>query len=59
VPTFTHAWDMIEMVLGVAIDGPEKIVRAAIETSAQMHYCHVNSTSQRYVDRVLGLVARA
>jgi len=24
-----------------------------------MHYCHVNSTSQRHIDRVLGLVARA
>jgi hypothetical protein len=24
-----------------------------------MHYCHVNSTSQRHIDRVLGLVSRA
>jgi cytosine/adenosine deaminase-related metal-dependent hydrolase len=59
VPTFTHARDMIEMVPNVAIDGAEEIVRAAGETGAQMHYCHVNSTSQRYVDRVLGLVGRA
>jgi hypothetical protein len=40
-------------------DGAEEIVRAAAETGAHMHYCHVNSTSQRHVDRVLGLVARA
>jgi N-acyl-D-aspartate/D-glutamate deacylase len=59
VPTFTHARDMIEMVPGAAIDGAEEIVRAAAETGARMHYCHLNSTSQRYVDRVLGLVGRA
>jgi cytosine/adenosine deaminase-related metal-dependent hydrolase len=58
-PTFTHARDMIEMVPGAAIDGAEEIVRAAAETGAHMHYCHVNSTSQRYVDRVLELVGRA
>ncbi len=57
--TFTHARDMIEMVPGAAIDGAEEIVRAAAETGAQMHYCHLNSTSQRYVDRVLELVGRA
>jgi cytosine/adenosine deaminase-related metal-dependent hydrolase len=58
-PTFTHARDLIEMVPGTAIDGAEEIVRAAAETGAQMHYCHVNSTSNRYADRVLDLVARA
>jgi N-acyl-D-aspartate/D-glutamate deacylase len=58
-PTFTHARDMIEMVPDAAIDGAEEIVRAAAETGAQMHYCHVNSTSQRHVDRVLELVGRA
>ena len=59
VPTFTHARDMIEMVPNAAIDGAEEIVRAAGETGAHMHYCHVNSTSQRHIDRVLGLVGRA
>jgi N-acyl-D-aspartate/D-glutamate deacylase len=59
VPTYTHARDLIEIVPGAAIDGPEEIVRAAAETGAQMHYCHLNSTSQRHVDRVLGLVGRA
>jgi Amidohydrolase family len=34
-------------------------VRAAEVTGAHMHYCHVNSTSQRHIDRVLGLVGRA
>jgi N-acyl-D-aspartate/D-glutamate deacylase len=59
VPAFTHARDMIEMVPDAVIDGAEEIVRAAGETGAQMHYCHVNSTSQRHIDRVLGLVGRA
>jgi N-acyl-D-aspartate/D-glutamate deacylase len=59
VPVFTHARDMIEMVPDAVIDGAEEIVRAAGETGAQMHYCHVNSTSQRHIDRVLGLVGRA
>jgi N-acyl-D-aspartate/D-glutamate deacylase len=59
VPTFTHARDLIEMVPDAEIDGAEEIVRAAAETGAHMHYCHVNSTSQRHIERVLGLVARA
>ena len=59
VPTFTHARDLIEMVPATLADGAEEIVRAAAETGAHMHYCHVNSTSHRHIDRVLGLVARA
>ena len=59
VPTFTHARDLIEMVPQAVVDGAEEIVRAAGETGAQMHYCHVNSTSQRHIDRVLSLVGRA
>jgi N-acyl-D-aspartate/D-glutamate deacylase len=59
VPTFTHSRDLIEMAPDTLIDGAEEIVRAAAETGAHMHYCHVNSTSQRHVDRVLGLVGRA
>ena len=47
MPTFTHARDMIEMVPGARVDGAEEIVRAAGQTGAQMHYCHLNSTSQR------------
>src|SRR5690349_10378502 len=47
------------MVPATLADGAEEIVRAAAETGAHMHYCHVNSTSQRHIDRVLGLVARA
>jgi N-acyl-D-aspartate/D-glutamate deacylase len=59
VATFTHARDLIEMVPQAVIDGAEEIVRAAGETGAHMHYCHVNSTSQRHIDRVLTLVGRA
>jgi N-acyl-D-aspartate/D-glutamate deacylase len=59
VPTFTHARDLIELVPTTVIDGAEEITRAAAETGAHMHYCHVNSTSQRHIDRVLALVGRA
>jgi hypothetical protein len=59
VTTFTHARDLIEMVPGGAADGAEEIVHAAAQTGAHMHYCHINSTSQRHIDRVLGLVGRA
>jgi N-acyl-D-aspartate/D-glutamate deacylase len=59
VPTFTHARDLVELVPATLADGAEEIVRVAAETGAHMHYCHVNSTSLRQVDRVLDLVARA
>jgi Amidohydrolase family len=59
VPTFTHARDLIELVPATLIDGAEEIVRAAAETGAHMHYCHLNSTSLRHVDRVQELVAQA
>jgi Amidohydrolase family len=58
-PTFTHARDLIEMVPRTVIDGAEEIVRAADLTGAHMHYCHVNSTSQRHIERVLALIGRA
>jgi N-acyl-D-aspartate/D-glutamate deacylase len=58
-PTFTHARDLAELVPATLVDGAEEIVRAAAETGAHMHYCHVNSTSLRHVDRVLELVGRA
>jgi cytosine/adenosine deaminase-related metal-dependent hydrolase len=58
VPTFTHSRDIVEMAPATLIDGAEEIVRAAGATGAHMHYCHINSTSGRHIDRVLGLVGR-
>jgi cytosine/adenosine deaminase-related metal-dependent hydrolase len=58
-PTFTHSRDIREIVPDVVIDGAEEIVRAAAETGAQMHFCHVNSTSLRHIDRVLDVIGRA
>ena len=58
-PVFTHARDLIEIVPDGLADGAEEIVRAAGETGARMHYCHVNSTSFRHIDRVLTVVGRA
>jgi cytosine/adenosine deaminase-related metal-dependent hydrolase len=59
VATFTHARDLIEFAPNALVDGAEEIVRAAGETGAQMHYCHINSTSLRHIDRVQELVSRA
>lgn len=58
VPTFTHARDLVETRPDVAVDGAEEIVRAAAQTGAHMHYCHVTSTSTHHVDRVLALIDR-
>jgi N-acyl-D-aspartate/D-glutamate deacylase len=58
-PTFTHSRDLVEFTPGTLADGAEEIVRAAGQTGAHMHYCHVNSTTLRNADRVLGLVERA
>ena len=59
VPTFTHSRDLAEFTPQTLADGAEEIVRAAAETGAHMHYCHVNSTTVRHAERVLGLVERA
>lgn len=59
VPMFTHARDLVEHVPTVPIDGAEEVVHAASSTGAHMHYCHINSTSRRAIDRVYDLVDRA
>ncbi len=58
-PTFTHVRELVEADPDVPIDGADEIVRAAAETGAAMHHCHVNSTSRRQVDRVLAGLAAA
>jgi hypothetical protein len=57
-PTYTHARPLSRSTRRCRSTGAEEIVRAAGETGAAMHYCHVNSTSTRHVDRVLALVER-
>ncbi|MGH9068740.1 MAG: amidohydrolase family protein [Acidimicrobiales bacterium] len=59
VPTFTHVRELVEADPHTPIDGSEEVVVAAAETGAQMHHCHVNSTSRRHVDRVLATLDRA
>ncbi|MDR6173658.1 hypothetical protein QE364_002782 [Nocardioides zeae] len=56
VPTFTHARPLVEQDPGVVVDGAEELTRVAGETGAHMHYCHINSTSTRHLDRVQALV---
>ena len=54
--TFTHVREIVEADPTTPIDGSLEITRAAGETGAAMHHCHVNSTSRRHVDRVLALL---
>ncbi|MFJ8825428.1 amidohydrolase family protein [Streptomyces sp. NPDC102467] len=54
VPTFTHVRELVEVDPATSVDGSAEIAIAAAETGAAMHHCHVNSTSGRHVDRVLG-----
>lgn len=58
-PVFSHVRELVESDPRTPIDGSEEIVRAADLTGAAMHHCHVNSTSRRHVDRVLGTLERA
>ena len=59
VPTYTHIRELVDADPDIPIDGAEELVRAAAETGAAMHHCHVNSTSRRHVDRVLDTITRA
>lgn len=59
VPTYTHIRELVEADPTTPVDGAEELVRAAAETGAAMHHCHVNSTSRRHVDRVLDTITRA
>lgn len=56
VATFTHVRELMESDPATPVDGPSEVVRAAAESGAHMHHCHVNSTSRRHLDRVLGIV---
>ena len=59
VPTYTHVRELVESDPTTPYDGAEELVRAAAETGAAMHHCHVNSTSRRHVERVLGTITQA
>ena len=58
-PVYSHVRELVEADPTTPVDGSEELVRAAAETGAHMHHCHVNSTSRRHVDRVLALLDRA
>ncbi|CCH30094.1 amidohydrolase family protein [Actinosynnema sp. NPDC047251] len=57
-PIYTHVRELVESNPDTPVDGSFEVVRAAVETGASMHHCHVNSTSRRHVDRVLGLLEK-
>lgn len=59
VPTWTHVRELVEADPTTPVDGASELVRAAAETGAHMHHCHVNSTSRRHIERVLTDIAGA
>lgn len=59
VPTWTHVRELVESDPTTPIDGTSEVIRAAAETGAHMHHCHINSTSRRHIDRVLATVEAA
>lgn len=58
-PTFTHVREIVEADPTTPVDGTEEAARAAMEFGGQVHHCHVNSTSRRHIERVLGTIDKA
>jgi hypothetical protein len=59
VPLFAHVRNLVEADPSVVVDGAAELTTAAAETGAAMHYCHVNSTSGRHLDRALATIDAA
>jgi len=57
VPTFTHARGISDP--DAAYDGAAEIVATSLANGTHAHLCHINSTSQRTLDRVHRLLAKA
>lgn len=58
-PTFTHVREISEADPTTPVDGTEEAAQAAMEFGGQVHHCHVNSTSRRHIERVLGTIDKA
>jgi Amidohydrolase family len=60
VPVFTHArYSAGPDEPHTSLEGAVEVIAAAAGTGAQMHLCHVNSTSDRMIDEVAEAVQRA
>ena len=59
VPVFTHTRPLSSSHPTSRSMGHKKYARAAESSGAQMHYCHINSTSRRFLDRVYSEIERA
>ncbi|WP_327000871.1 amidohydrolase family protein [Dactylosporangium sp. NBC_01737] len=59
VPLFAHVRNLVEADPDVTVDGAAELTTAAAETGAAMHYCHVNSTSGRHLERALRTIDAA
>ncbi len=59
VPTFTHTRFISTEEPGTSLEGALEVIAAAAGTGAHMHMCHINSTSNRMIDDILGAIERA
>jgi len=59
VATYTHVREIVEANPDTPVDGTSEVAIVAAETGAQMHHCHVNSTSRRHIERVLTTIAKS
>lgn len=58
-PTFTHIRHANFVAPGSIFEGLDEFINVARETGAQMHFCHINSSSWRNIDAVRSLFEAA
>ena len=59
VPTFTHVRYANFAAPGSIFDGLEEFIDVARQTNARMHFCHINSSSWRNIEKVRSLFEAA
>ena len=59
VPTFTHVRYASNLELNSSFQAVQELISLAAITGAQMHLCHINSTSLKDINAVLRLVNEA
>lgn len=59
VPTFTHVRYANFAAPGSIFEGLEEFIDVARQTNARMHFCHINSSSWRNIEKVRSLFEEA
>jgi Amidohydrolase family len=59
VATFSHVRDLIEFDPSAPVDGADELIRAALSSGAQVHFCHLHASCRRHIERVLHSIEHA